>query len=212
MNKCKKTIDTLITDLCPTTRVVPPKIQFLIWILSLGVTILGILTLHPIRSDIGVVLRDPFFLAEAILLHGAFFLGSYHLFSNAVPGLQKVRIFPRLAMACLGMWVGLLIFRGSVAPAKLMGACHNAWVCVGQTIILNVIASLLLIVFLRRYQISVLSYVMPGILLSTSFGVAVLEWVCESMNPLHLLIAHGGPMLGMMLLMYGVMWVRNRAF
>lgn len=202
MTKCKHTIDELVNDLCPIKRVRSPKRQFLIWIGSIGVAVLGWVAFNPLRPDIAEVLRNPVFLIEVVLLHAAFILGAYHLFTNALPGLQKGRWIPRLATGFLGGWIGLLIVRGWVNPAALLGACHNAWHCVGQVVALNLIGVLLLVILLRRYPVSILGYALPGVLLSASLGTAVMEWTCQSMNPLHLLIGHGGPMVGMMILFY----------
>lgn len=211
MSDCKDKINKLVEDLCPTKPVGSPITKFFIWIVGILLTLLGLFALHPVRPDLGAVMRNPVFLIEAFLLHSAFFLGSYHLFANAVPGLQKARYFPKIALLFLGLWLGILFFRGAMHPLDLLGACHNALPCIGQATLLNMVGAFLLIGLFRRHRVSVLGYVLPGLLLSSTFGTAVLEWTCQTMNPLHLLVAHGGPMLGMIGLLYGVFWWKKRS-
>jgi len=208
---CSDTIAALTKDLRPTTCVMRPKWQFLVWIVAVGLLVYSVFLIVPLRDDIASTLLNPFFILDICLLMGAFLSGSYYLFANTLPDVRRASGFLKLSIGLLSAWVIALVARAVLNPTALWGACHNAIHCMGTISAINAVAAFLIWLILRRNQVCTLLYVLPGLLVSITVGTAVVEWTCVSLNPLHLLVGHGTPMLISGLVIYGVLrWWQKR--
>lgn len=193
-------IRELAADARPVRRLAPWLRRTLLWLVVSALTAVAVVVSTGTRRDFGDVIWTGPYAFEALLLIVTALSAAAGAFILSVPGAERsklVRWLPIVAGAGAMLWVAgeLAVV---LAAGEQTGRIGPAWWCVQRTLVIGVLPGFLLFAMIGRAAPLRAAWAGLLVLLSTSaIGVLGTNIMCGVDRPVHLLLWHVGPMVGL---------------
>lgn len=210
-------IHKLSQNVKPVRRLPPVSILLLVWLAGALLCLFWGVRMVGCRLDLGMRCCEPTFILESVLLLSAAIFAAASALAMSVPGTTGTYLLRRLTFVFLGLWILVLFYRAgqwiteqgySALPAGLEGYCPL------DLFLLGLLPALLLLVLLRRAApldlgwSGILALLAVGSL--AAFGV---QFTCVFGSPIHVLIYHALPVIGLGLTGYFLgRWLLRRNY
>ncbi len=199
--KTEQLILQLSTEAKPTVAFMPVK-SWLLWSLAPMTVMILRFFLWQTQSPNLTKNFDLAFLQETILLGLLFGLVPYLTFKQSVPGFKNSKLMFLTGFLFSG-WIILLILRATRADmADTQSAHFSEGLACSYEILQMALVPLAVLFFILRRGASV-HPLRSGIMAATSatmMGTLVLQVICQSPSPVHILAYHVGAVLAISLL------------
>jgi hypothetical protein len=191
-------IERLVADVRPVRRLLDPTERAALWMAVALVSIAGGVAYFGVRRDIATIWFDVEFVGRGLLLVATMWLAVVSAFRMAVPGAER-RAFARWwPIAALG--VVLAVLAAEVIAAAIMGNAGSplrAVHCIQKVALVGVVPAVVAVVLVRRAWAAEPKWTLVlGMLGSGAAGALTAELSCPIHAPLHILLWHMLPVVG----------------
>lgn len=189
-------IQNLTTDLKPVKRFKINKLHLLICLSSGLFSMLAGVALVGIRADLLNVLKIPTFYIETFLLITLAFFSTATSLQLTVPRFSKSRSWP-LVIVTLAAWILFAAYQLLAEPTLLL---DNGTRCLTQIILGAVIpAGFIFFIALEGATLDRAKLGATVLIAGSAYGALMAEFSCAICNPLHFIIWHVVPVIGLSL-------------
>lgn len=204
------TIERLVGNLEPVTRLSSPAKRCLVWLLAVAPYIAGLVLVLSLREDLGAKIAEVRFTVELGAAFATALTAAWTAFAMTIPGYDPR--YAAIPLAPLIIWIGILV-EGCLQDMITFGwsgmTFEADWICFPMIVLVGAWPAVLMAFMLRRgAPLAPYSTIAVGALASAGLGnvalrlchaqdvsITVLVWQVGSAMVLASLAANAGPLI-----------------